>query len=288
MISGPSSNSTVQIGRDGVLVVDTQTPDVSDALLAQIRTLSDKPIRMIVNTSVDARHLGGNAALKKSGQILQGGNQRTAVVYGTGGSPIFAHERVLTRLSESGGDAAAWPTDTYFVQQKDMFFNGEPVQLIHVPAAHTDGDSLVMFRRSDVVSVGDVFTPGRYPVIDVQRGGTVDGVVAALNRIIELTVPEFNEEGGTMVIPGSGHVADEADVAEYRDMVTIVRDRIRDMVKKGMTLEQVKASRPTVDYDVVYGEREGAAFIENAYRTLGNSAPKAAPAGDRSRSGATR
>ena len=288
MISGPSSNSTVQIGRDGVLVVDTQTSDVSDALLAQIRALSDKPVRMIVNTSVDSRHIGGNATLKKSGQILAGGNQRNALVYGAGGSPIFAHENVLTRLTQAGGEAGAWPTDTYFVQQKDMFFNGEPVQLLHVAAAHTDGDSLVMFRRTDVISVGDVYTPGRYPVIDVQRGGTIDGVVAALNRIIDLTVPEFNEEGGTMVVPGSGHLADEADVADYRDMVTIVRDRIRDMVKKGMTLEQVKASRPTVEYDVVYGEREGATLVESAYRTLASSAPKGAPAGDRSRSGATR
>jgi len=267
----------VQVGRDGVLVVDTQSEALSDALLAQIRMLSEKPIRVIVNTAIDAGHIGGNATLKKSGQILTGGNQRTAMVYGTGGAPIYAHENVLSRLAKAGGDSAGWPTDTYFVAQKDMFFNGEPVQLIHVPSAHSDGDSLVMFRRTDVISVGNIYTPGRYPVIDVERGGTIDGLVAALNRIIDLTVPEFNEEGGTMVVPGRGHLSDEADVAEYRDMVTIVRDRIRDMVKKGMTLEQVTASKPTIDYDPVYGEREGQAFIEAAYRTLAPAKPASAP-----------
>ena len=277
MISGPTSNTTVQVGRDGVLVVDTQTEALSDALMVQIRMLSDRPIRTIVNTTIAADHIGGNAALKKAGQILAGGNQRSAVVYGSGGSPIYAHENVLTRLTQAGGDSAAWPTDTYFVAQKDMFFNGEPVQLMHVPSAHSDGDSLVVFRRTDVISVGNIYTPGRYPIIDVDRGGTIDGIVSALNRVIELTVPEFNEQGGTMVVPGRGHLADEADVAEYRDMVTIVRDRVRDMVNKGMTLEQVKASKPTADYDVVYGEREGQTFIEAAYRTLPPPKPASPP-----------
>jgi glyoxylase-like metal-dependent hydrolase (beta-lactamase superfamily II) len=283
MISGPTANTTVQVGRDGVLVVDTQTEALGDALLAQIRTLSDKPIRMIVNTSVAADHVGGNAVLKKSGQILSGGNQRAATVYGTGGSPIYAHENVLTRLTQANSDAAGWPTDTYFVAQKDMFFNGEPVQLMHAPSAHSDGDTLVMFRRTDVISVGNIYTPDRYPVIDMTRGGTIDGVVATLNRIIDLAVAEFNAEGGTMVVPGRGYLSDEADVAEYRDMVTIVRDRVRDMVAKGMSLDQVKASKPTADYDVVYGAREGQTFIESAYRTLARSAAKPSPATGRRR-----
>jgi cyclase len=282
MISGPSANTTVQVGRDGVLVVDTQTEALGDALLAQIRTLSDKPIRMIVNTSIAADHVGGNAALKKSGQILSGGNQRAATVYGTGGSPIYAHENVLTRLTQANSDAAAWPTDTYFVAQKDMFFNGEPVQLMHAPSSHSDGDTLVMFRRTDVLSVGNIYAPDRYPVIDVTRGGTIDGLVATLNRVIDLTVAEFNAEGGTMVVPGRGYLSDEADVAEYRDMVTIVRDRVREMVAKGMSLDQVKASKPTADYDVVYGAREGQAFIETAYRTLARPAAKPAPGRGRS------
>jgi glyoxylase-like metal-dependent hydrolase (beta-lactamase superfamily II) len=161
-----------------------------------------------------------------------------------------------------------WPTDTYFVAQKDLYVNGEPVQLLHTPAAHTDGDSLVMFRRSDAVSAGDVYTPDRYPVIDLAKGGSINGLIDALNHLLRLTVPEFNQQGGTLVIPGHGRLSDEADVAEYRDMVTFVRDRIADMVKKGMTLDQVKAARPTLDYDGIYGADKGALFVEQVYRSL--------------------
>jgi cyclase len=179
-----------------------------------------------------------------------------------------AHENVLARLTSEGGAAAVWPTDTYFVAQKDLFVNGEPVQLLHTPSAHTDGDSLVMFRRSDAVSAGDVYTPDRYPVIDLAKGGSINGLIDALNQLLRLTVPEFNQQGGTLVIPGHGRLSDEADVAEYRDMVTFVRDRIAAMVKKGMTLDQVKAARPTLDYDGIYGADKGALFVEQVYRSL--------------------
>jgi len=176
---------------------------------------------------------------------------------------------VLNRLTGDKRVAPAiWPTDTYFVQQKDLFVNGEPVQLLHMPAAHTNGDSLVVFRRTDVVSAGDVYTPDRYPMLDLERGGSVDGLIDALNHLLRITVPEFNQQGGTLVIPGHGRLSDEADVAEYRDMVTIVRDRIRDMVKKGQTLDQVKAARPTRDYDGIYGAADGAVFVERVYRSL--------------------
>jgi glyoxylase-like metal-dependent hydrolase (beta-lactamase superfamily II) len=124
----------------------------------------------------------------------------------------------------------------------------------------------VLFRRSDVLSVGDLFTPDRFPMIDQQRGGSVQGLVDALNRILLLAVPERLQDGGTRVIPGHGRLCNEADVVEYRDMVTIVRDRIQDSIRKGMTLDQVKASRPTLDYDGAYGD--AAAFIESVYNSL--------------------
>jgi cyclase len=269
MIAGPRGNTTVQVGRDGVLIVDPQPAALADRLLAEVRKLSDKPVRYVVNTSGDPEHVGGNQAAAASGQLLQGGNTRAATVYSTGGAPIWAHEGVLKRLSsESPEGAAGWPTDTFFVDQKDLFVNGEPVQLMAAPAAHADGDVLVVFRRTDVVSAGDVYTPDRYPAIDVKRGGSIDGLVNALNQLLRITVPEFNQQGGTLVVPGHGRLSDEADVAEYRDMVTIVRDRVRDMVRKGMSLQQVRAARPTVDYDGIYGADNGAVFVEQVYSSL--------------------
>jgi glyoxylase-like metal-dependent hydrolase (beta-lactamase superfamily II) len=273
MIAGPGGNTTVQTGRDGVLVVDTQTAEVSDKLLAAIRKLSESPIRFIINTTPDADHVGGNEVLKKSGQILAGGNTRPAYVYGVGGAPIFAHERALSRLTASGSPAGGWPTDSYFVRQKDMFVNGEPVQLLHQKSAHTDGDTMVMFRRTDVLSTGDIFTPDRYPMIDVDRGGSITGLLDGINYILELAVPELNEEGGTMIIPGHGRLCDESDVSDYRDMVTIVRDRIQALVKKKMTIDQIKAAKPTKDYDGVYATptNSGDMFVEAVYQSLTKS-----------------
>jgi cyclase len=270
MLVGPGANTTVQAGRDGLFVVDTQTGAASASLLAAIRRMSDKPVRFIVNTTLDADHIGGNEAVAKSGNMLAGGNTRPATVTGTGGAPIFSHENLLNRLSESGASPASLPTDSYFVKQKDMFVNGEAVQLLHVPAAHTDGDTIVFFRRSDVISTGDVFTPDRYPAIDGARGGSIDGVLAGINYILELAVPDFNEEGGTMIVPGHGRLCDESDVSDYRDMVTIVRDRVADMVKKKMALDQVKAAKPTRDYDGVYARTAytGDMFVEAVYRSL--------------------
>ena len=135
-----------------------------------------------------------------------------------------------------------------------------------MPAAHTDGDSLVYFRHNDVIATGDVFMTTAFPVIDLERGGSINGVVDALNKILDIAFPEFRLEGGTLIVPGHGRVSDSADVAYYRDMVTIVRDRVQDMIKKGMTIEQVKAARPTRDYDPRYGSPD--AFVEAAYKSL--------------------
>jgi cyclase len=270
MIAGAGGNSTVQFGRDGVLIVDPQPKAMTTAMLQEVAKLSEnKPVRFVINTNGDADRVSGNEATASAGKALAGGNTRPNVVYSSGGAAIWASQNVLDRLTrEAVVPSTAWPTDTYFVEQKDMFVNGEPVQLLHAAAAHSDGDTLVVFRRTDAISVGDVFTPDRYPVIDLQHGGSIDGLIAAINEVLRITVPEFNEEGGTLVIPGHGRLSDEADVAEYRDMVTIVRDRIRDLVKKGMTLDQVKASKPTLEYDGIYGADKGVVFIEQVYRSL--------------------
>ena len=273
MLAGSGgSNSVVQVGDEGVLVIDTMSETAGENLVAAIRTLSDRPILLIVNTHPHADHVGGNVTVRNAGVYLATGNTR-----GGGGASIIASEATLNRMSAdpSPYPVEAWPTDTFFVREKDLFMNGEAVQLLRQPAAHTDGDVLAFFRRSDVLAVGDVFTPGRYPVIG--EGGTINGLLAGLNHILELTVPEFNEEGGTLVVPGHGRLCDEADVGDYRDMVTIVRDRVQDMINRKATIDQVKAGKLTLEYDVVYAtpENPGDMFVEAVYKSLSDTAAKA-------------
>ena len=239
--------------------MDTSYAQLSDKILAEIRKLSNKPIRYIINTHVHADHVGGNENLAKIGNTIAGGNVGNNAPTG---ATIIAHENVLNRMSAPTGTVApfpfaAWPTDTYFTKQKEVYFNNEAVVIMHQPAAHTDGDSIVFFRRSDVVSTGDIFVTTSYPVIDQQRGGSINGIIKSLNVLLDLAIPKDKQEGGTYIIPGHGRLCDEADLLEYRDMVTIIRDRIEDLVKKGRTLEQVKAAKPTLDYDGRYGADSG-------------------------------
>jgi glyoxylase-like metal-dependent hydrolase (beta-lactamase superfamily II) len=275
MIAGPGGNTAVQIGHEAVVVVDTQTAAVSAELLAAIAKLSSKPIRHVINTSVDAEHTGGNAALSRAGKYV-----RLIDTFDPRGSrsdaAIIAHVNVLGRMSSPTGteppaEAAAWPSDTYFTDDWALFVNGEALQLIHVPQAHTDGDTIVFFRRSDVIATGDIYSTSRYPRFDSAKGGSVAGVVEGLNRILDIAIPGENQEGGTVVIPGHGRLSDETEVANYRDMLTIVRDRITAMIEAGMTLEQVQKAKPTSDYDGIYDEPDGwtaAMFVAAMYRDL--------------------
>jgi cyclase len=279
MLVGAVGNITVQVGSDGVLMVDTGTAQMADKVLAEVKQLAkpitNKPIRYLVNTHLHPDHTGGNEKARAAGTTITGGNVSRDIQDSTEGAAIFANENVVRRMSASSGNqsvpSGSWPTETYG-DEKDLFFNHEAVQLFHPKAAHTDGDSIVFFRRSDVVSTGDIFSTTSYPIIDLQNGGSINGVVDALNFILDLTVPADKQEGGTMVIPGHGRLCDEADVVEYRDMVTIIRDRVQDMVKKGMSLEQVKAAKPTRDYDPLYGSNTGFwttdMFVEAVYKSL--------------------
>jgi cyclase len=275
MIVGPGGNTALQIGDSGALVVDTQYEEVSDKIVAEIRKLTDKPIRYIINTSADPDHVGGNAKIAKAGAPVIGGN--LGAVAFENGATIVAHENVLNAMSKAAegqpdANADSLPTTTYFEGQKEIFFNEEPVIVMFEPAAHSDGDSMVFFRRSDVIATGDIFNMNSFPVIEVDKGGNIQGVIKALNVVLDITIPKHEQEGGTYVIPGHGRLTDEHDVLEYRDMVTIIRDRVQNMIKKGMTLAQVKAAKPTFEYDGRYGSTTGPwttdMFVEAVFRSL--------------------
>ena len=267
----------MQAGEQGVFVVDSGNGTQTDRILGAIGRLASAPIRYLVNTSADPDHVGGNVAMSAAGSNFAAqnapGNSGIPIV----AAPIVAREEVLARVSAPTGAVsslpfAAWPSSTYAGPLKTMFMNGEGIELLHQRAAHTDGDSIVYFRGSDVIAAGDVFSTVGYPRIDVARGGTVQGVLDALNRIIDITIPRFNQQGGTRVVPGHGRISNEADVVEYRDMVTIVRDRVRVMVANKQSLQQILEARPTLDYDGVYGSTAGpwttAQFIEAVMKTL--------------------
>jgi len=285
-IFGAGGNVTVQVGDEGVLIVDSGLAASSTALLAEVRKLSTRPIRFIINTHVHADHVGGNVGLAAGPPDPR---PDFAPATGTNAADplqplnIIAHERVLNRMTaalpalkpgQMGGSERlrGMPLDEYFMPTKDMHFNGEAIVLYHEPNAHTDGDSMVLFRGSDVVSAGDIFTPDSYPFIDIANGGSVQGEIAALGHLLQLVVPAHTEEGGTYVVPGHGRISDEADIVEFRDMVVIVRDRVQDMVNRKMTLEQIKAARPSRDYDPQYVTPasfvKADQFVESIFRGL--------------------
>jgi glyoxylase-like metal-dependent hydrolase (beta-lactamase superfamily II) len=303
---GAGGNITASVGPDGVLLVDSgataRTPEFLNALQqvqkyvasqvqppairwgaeGQLSILdyrdgpaSVKPVRYIVNTSDHPDHTGGNQTIStKYGITYTGGNVAGTINDASEGSAVYAYETVQLRMAKGGLPFRMWPTETYFTDTMKLshFFNGDGVRLIHLPAAYSDGDTIVQFSRSDIIATGKIFSQTRYPEIDLKKGGSVNGVIDALNYILELAIPEFRTEGGTMIVPGDGRLSDSADVAYYRDMVTIVRDHVQEMINRGLTLEQVKAAKPTKPYDARFGATSGSwttdMFVEAVYRSL--------------------
>jgi glyoxylase-like metal-dependent hydrolase (beta-lactamase superfamily II) len=285
VIVGDGSNIAVQLGTDGIVIVDTGSGAKAKQVIAEIRKLSTRPIRYVINTSADPDHVGGNDELSAAGQSVIPTGGLNEIGAAGGRAPILAEENVQSRMTAPEGEKSpfpigAWPTVTYSAaleeMQKDLYINGEAIITSYQPAAHSDGDSIVFFRRSDVLVTGDVFDQTRFPVIDREKGGSVQGVIDSLNRIIGITVPPIPfiwQEGGTVVVPGHGLISHEADVVDYRDMVTIVRDRIQAWIKKGMTLDQVRKADPVKGFRGRYGSNTGSwttdKFIEAVYMDLG-------------------
>lgn len=260
LITGAGANITVQVGDEGVLVVDTGSAAMAERVREEIRSFAgDKPIRYVINTHWHENHTGGNVLLSDEGQ-------RAA---------ILAHENVGLRLATAEAEAGMLVMDTYYTENKTIYFNGEAIEIIKVPNAHTDGDSLVFFRGSDVVVAGGLINTASMPRFVADEGGTLEGLLAGLNRILDITIAEYRSQGGTLVIPGSGRLYDEADVAEYRDMVTIVRDRIQQAVANGDSLRDLRANNPVIDYSGVFGapdsEWTGDDFVEAAFQQLNDA-----------------
>jgi glyoxylase-like metal-dependent hydrolase (beta-lactamase superfamily II) len=282
MIAGAGGNIGVQVGEDGVVVVDAGSAARAPAVVAAIKRITPKPIRYVIDTGPDTDHVGGNEVLSKAGDLFFPGTR-------VAGAPpdalrsvasILAAEGVLRHMTAALESAparspAGLPTESFHYARKYLYLNDEAIEVLHQPAAHTDSDVFAFFRRSDVVVAGDVIDTRRFPVIDIERGGSIDGEIAALNRLSELavaSVPIVSREAGTIVIPGHGRLCDQFDVIEYRDMITIIRDRVRDLIDAGRSLEQAKAARPAKGYEGRYGNDGGDwttdTFIEAVYRSL--------------------
>jgi glyoxylase-like metal-dependent hydrolase (beta-lactamase superfamily II) len=275
LIAGAGGNIAVQAGEQGIVIVDTGAAALTDEVLAAVRGISTASIRYVINTSIAPQHVGGNGAVA----TLPGGSTTGAT---RGATPaIIAQENVLNRMTRIGADAKtvfpseAWPVDGYFAGRRSFTFNGEAIDIVHLPNAHSDGDSAVYFRGSNVLVAGDVYTTTSLPMVNKVLGGSYAGLLAGLNTLLDIAVPDDLAEGGTYIIPGHGRISDEADLVEYRDMVHMVGDRLTKLIATDRrTLEQVKSERPFIGWEGRYSQPGWTTdmFLEAVY-------PEFAPAG---------
>jgi len=278
LIAGAGGNIAAQVGADGVLLVDTGYEQMSGKVIAALKKMTTGTLRTIINTTLMDSHTGANAVLIKEGRLNQAGP-------GLGQRPneadLIGHSDLLALMTEIGREKIVperWPPSVYSGKQKDLYSNDEPVIILHVNDAVTSGDSMVWFRKSDVVAAGEIFNEASFPYIDLAHGGTINGIIEGLNTLLEIMVPKHNQEGGTMVIPGYGRIGDEHDVLEYRDMLTIIRDRVQAAIGKKMTLAQIKAMKPSATYEYEPRYNRDPAwtaemFVDAIYRNLAGVRP---------------
>jgi cyclase len=288
MISGAGANIGAQIGADGIILVNSGTLAASDQVLAELKKLTPLPIRYVINTNADADFVEANSKMSKAGLTIFT-NTLGAGGAGDRGAAILAHDSILQRMSAPKGKDSkdtmfpteAWPTEAFYPKRQSLRMNDQAIEVMHMPAAHSDADSFVFFRGSDVVVAGDVIDTTRFPVIDVANGGSIQGEIDALNKLIELAVPPtpYIYKGvGTYVIPGHGRLCEQMEIVDYRDMVVIVRDVVADLMKQGKTLDQIKEARPALPYENQYGSNSGSwttnMFVEAIYKSLTASTSK--------------
>jgi cyclase len=283
MIAGAGGNIGVQIGSDGVVLSGAGSAAATGEVLAAIKKLTTLPIRYVIDVNADPDFVGGNEKIAKAGFTIFTNALGAAGVAGTmtngGAASILAHESVLRKMSARDAKVPypgdAWPTEAFLTQRKALRMNDEGLEVLYQPAAHSGADSFVLFRRSDVVVAGDIMDTTRFPVIDLANGGSIQGEIDALNKLIDLTIaptPYIYKDVGTYVIPGHGRLCEQMEVVDYRDMVVLVRDVVADMIKQGKTLDQIKEARPALPYETRYGSQSGPwttnAFIEAIYKSL--------------------
>jgi glyoxylase-like metal-dependent hydrolase (beta-lactamase superfamily II) len=256
LLTGLGGNIGVSTGTDGVILVDDQYAPLTDKIKAAIAGLNPGPIRFVINTHWHFDHTGGNENFGKSGIV------------------IVAHENVRRRMSVEqfmttfaqpikASPAGALPVVT-FSDAVTFYYNGDSISAFHVPPAHTDGDVIVWFRHANVVHMGDTFFNGRYPLVDLASGGSIDGFIAAADRVLAMA------DANTKIIPGHGPLGDRAALQSFRAMLVTVRDRIKQAVAAGRTLEQVQAAKPTAEFDAVWGNGRitPTMFVEVLYQDL--------------------
>jgi len=278
MIAGGGGNIGVQIGSDGVVLVNAGTAAASEKVLAALKQLTDLPIRYIINVDGGADFVGGNEKLAKAGYTIFTnalGNPAALQAMTGGGASILSHDSVLRRMAAAKPPypANAQPNEAFFTPRKAIRMNDEGLEILYQPAAHSNADSFVLFRSSDVVVTGDVIDMTRFPVIDLANGGSIQGEIDALDKLIDLTIaptPFIYKDVGTYVIPGHGRLCEQMEVVDYRDMVVLVRDVVADLIKQGKTLDEIKAARPALPYETRYGTQAGVtnSFVEAVYKSL--------------------